>query len=235
MRAHNPLPHLFTFSTTDGYSATGCYDTDSSSCYFPAPDGSCHCPQFVPYPTLDDGYAFGQTLGYNAPGQTPVDLAMSVWEDGNNNWQVIVRVVGEDPGIMGYYVGSQFSAPMDTSEVGGEVDNAAFNCDDPNDVFLNSGITMGSGQPPAAGYGQAGYHHDYDAWNNSGEVTGAFVCSTRPEYSFSLVGGQSSWQDFFYYGGNSDGPLNCTGTGSCRIGFVYNPSTCQCQFRRIVW
>jgi Neprosin len=227
------LPHLFTFSTIDGYSSTGCYDTNSSSCEFYAPNGTCKCPAFIPDPSLASGYTFGQTLPFNPTGEAPAELATMVFQDGSNNYWLIVQADGEDPGIVGYYAASDFTIPMDTFQIGGEVDNNAASCAS-TDPFLDTGIFMGSGAPPVAGYEVAAYHHDYNAWEgDSSEVTSASICSTRPEYSFSLVGGDPAWQNYFFYGGDSYGPLNCIGTGACSFPFVYDAATCGCVSRFI--
>lgn len=228
------LPHLFTYSTTDGYSATGCYDTSIRDCEFPSPEFGCQCTPFIPDPSLASGYTFGQTLSATPPGGgTPAELATTVFQDSSNNYWLIVQVAGEDPGILGYYAGAAFDGvPMDTFQVGGEVSDVNASCTS-SDPFLDTGIYMGSGEPPSYGYEEAAYHHDYNAWQNDTELTSASICSTRPEYSFSLQGGESSWQNYFYFGGDSYGPINCTGPASCPFPLTYNASTCTCGFRII--
>jgi hypothetical protein len=178
-------PHLFLFSTNNGY-GDGCYNN--------IPNLPGACVPWVPLPGA--AFALNQALSYNPAGDTPpLELTATVLLVGGGYW--ITLQIGSTSSYIGYFPQSDFSAPMETFQVGGEVE-------DQTETFLD--LAMGSGNYPDSGYGWAAYHHDFAAAWIDGVMQwsdGAAMCAARPaDYSYLTTGGLSTWDQYFYFGGN---------------------------------
>ena len=187
-------PHLFVYSTADGYAKTGCYnDWDSP--------GTSSC---VPWVQTSRLYAPGMALAPNAatPGAPPSELFVRTAVDAGGNWWVQARVGNQALDYIGFYAGNTFKAPMTYFSIGGEVY-------DRTGTFTDPSLQMGSGSPASDGPGLAAYHRDYSAFVAAGdggpsvEISSASVCSTRPAsyaYAATPPPGNGAWQQYFYYG-----------------------------------
>lgn len=243
-------PHLFIFSTTNGYctlpqgGGSGCWNGG----------GGGNCP-FVPAAQVPPQFTPGAALPHSPPGAAPAELSALIIQIGGNYW-VQVGVNGQRYYI-GYYPGSSFAKPLSTYQVGGETA-------DGNDSFLASGLQMGSGLTPSDGYPWAAYHHDFDAevWVNgvSSNYYGAqSMCASFPPgypgalppyaYSTAPAPGAATWNGYFYYGGTPPTqcqPQTCAGAGAtcgsistlcggtqscgtCSAPYTCQSNTCQCQ------
>jgi hypothetical protein len=235
-------PHLFIFSTTDGYVSEECWNGETNG----------HCG-FIEMGGIPSQFLPGVLLPHNNPPSAPVEMTALVVQISGDYW-VQVGVAGQTY-YLGYYPGSNFSQPLSTFQVGGEVY-------DGNNTFMNTNLQMGSGNPASEGYGEAAYHHDSsaEAWVN-GESTNFWgtssYCATKPpsypgtyppyEYATWPAPGASSWDGYFYYGGTPTctpsscaaqglacgaatdlcgGPLSC---GTCATGHVCQENECACS------
>jgi hypothetical protein len=208
------VPHLFIYSTADDYDLTGCYnDWDWTVNQVEDADGGITTGTCVPWVQVSNRYTPGMTLPASAtqkinprnPATFPKDLSLSTVKIGDA-WWILMQVSGGLPTLLGYYSGTEIDATMTNYEVGGEVF-------DWNGTFVNDGVAMGTGLPPAEGQGFAAYHRDYFAVVPGSDasppiVHDAFVCATAiADYTYSAtpppvvqVGGP--WFNYFYYGGN---------------------------------
>lgn len=235
-------PYLFLFSTNNGY-ADGCYDNWNGV--------PSTCVTWVPSSTA--AFAWNQLLAFDAPGNVggqdpqpgPVEITPTVIEIGGNYW--ITITIGSVSSYLGYFPGSDFTGttPFDTFQVGGEVYDAT-------GTFTGDGVQMGSGNPPSEGYGWAAYHHDFaTAWEANGSTQWSFdasMCATRPiDYGYSTTAGvgQSTWNEYFYYGGTACTPTSCSAQattcgsisdgcgntlqcGTCGAGDICSGGSCVC-------
>ena len=175
--------HVITFSTTDGYTAggIGCFNGQSGS----------SCPLFIWTSGYTPAVTPGAAIAANGPQQAnpsvastlPTEMTALVIQIGGEYW-VQIGLNGSAYYI-GYYPGSNFSKPLATFQVGGEVY-------DSNNNFTNPGVPMGDGVTPYYGYGWSAYHHDFSAtaywkWPESTSSWDATMCaSTPPDYSEPL-------------------------------------------------
>ncbi len=185
--SNNPSSaHWFILSTNNGY-GDGCYTNSGDDCL---------AWVTTPHATM----APGQTLTAGSPGGATVEMSLyTVWVSGSTPaWEIFL---GDPRGgdVLGYYPASQFVGSMQTSaqtyEVGGEV----------YDTTQNWLIPMGSGAAPAAGFGQAAYHHDYAVYNGGSGYSHDFamLAPEQPSYydfSQTAPAGSPSWANYFYYG-----------------------------------
>jgi hypothetical protein len=153
-------------------------------------------------------FALNQALPYNAPGDgEPVELSALVILIGNAYWVNVA--IGSTSDYIGYFPLNDFTAPMDTFQVGGEVNEQ-------NQQFVGTDLQMGSGYFAGDGYGWAAYHNNSAAL--AGNWAGAsgyaseiwssnpLMCSTRPtDYGYSMAPGAPPstvpGNPYFYYGG----------------------------------
>ncbi len=203
----NPTsPHLFIFSTADGYES-GCYNNSGSGCVtWVGTPGAAFTP--------------GMTLAASSASSPPVmdELTVqvtqcSVYGDCPGGWEIQMRTLnnGTTPlSSIGYYPSADFSGSFKTAatsfSAGGEVaDNRDLNTTTMVDTFQ---MPMGSGAAATAGFGKAGYVRDYAVYFSSSpegpfDAPGASepeygvwtfdTTTTSPEY---LAG----WGPFFYLG-----------------------------------
>lgn len=187
-------PHLFTYFTTNGYSANG----DSVGGWNRDVAGWVQVDQSI-YP----GVAFSNT-STDGGGQYELEIGYYLYQ---GNWWlwVLDRYVG-------YYPASLFSKNVDARQTlaggsgrinfYGEIYNSG------DDVTTTD---MGSGEFPAAGFGHAAYLHNvvyYDT-NSSAQdydVTAGVIVSDEKRYRIqtSFKSG-SAWGSFFYLGGPGAG------------------------------
>jgi hypothetical protein len=228
-------PHLFIYSTFDGYQ-TGCYNGNVPSNL----SGSSSCPVWIATPgaTLTPG----QTLTSSNSNTSPPTISELVVEVSNCNYD------GACPGgwrisangsSLGYYASSNYSGTFLTAAttftVGGEVDDVTdYNGATKVDTWT---IPMGSGAAASAGYGKAGYAHDFAVWtltpglNSVSDNTFGAAGPTISAYGSAQPpagASESRWANFFYLGapcvqrtcsaaGSSCGAPNdgCEGALSC--------------------
>lgn len=192
-------PHLFIFSTNDGY-ATGCYDGDSM--FGTCDDTWIGAPQ--------SPMALGMTLTASIPGSTQTELALRLsvqspsWGNGPG-WLIEWSANGAGNTVpLGYYPSTGFHNQMvstgDTFQVGGEILDAT-------DKMV---VPMGSGASASLGFGKAAYVHDFAAsttesgWTENFYVTGVTEPAGKPlDYAMSTTplpkpGG--GWGNYFYFG-----------------------------------
>ncbi|HEY8088028.1 MAG TPA: neprosin family prolyl endopeptidase, partial [Polyangiaceae bacterium] len=173
VQAGDPNAHVITYSTTDGYTAggIGCFDGE----------GGSNCPPFVwgsGYPSTVVPGAIIPTQ--SAPATPPQELSALIIQIAGDYW-VQIGVAGHRYYI-GYYPGSNFSKPLGTFQVGGEV------YDSQND-FTSPPVPMGSGDPAYWGYPWGAYHYGFNAevWVN-GQSTNywdasSMCASVPPDYA----------------------------------------------------
>jgi hypothetical protein len=203
-------PHLFIYSTEDGYGMTGCYNNMGNGCptwipnpsswYFPGMDLAGLDPSYADFPPQ---YDLNITVGYRYSA----------------GWQVTMCIDAQYCSTLGYYALSDYSAPLNASpgyahgtffNAGGEVED---------DGLLNRGSLCGFGLPPIvtmgqglynAGGGATAYFHDYyylTAQNSSGRYVymGAPISTCPTSYAWTNYVGQndfSPWANSFFYGNN---------------------------------
>lgn len=219
-------PYVFTYSTLDGYNSTGCYDDVGGD------PGSC--TPFVPLAGLPSSVSPGARIAYNAPQSAasvaPVEMTALAILIAGDYW-VQVSVGGGQRYYIGYYPSSYFAEPMATFQVGGEAGDT--------DGFVNRNIEMGTGLPPTDGYGWAAYHHDFGATTYLNDVENNYwgassMCASVPPgysvpdvppyaYSTTPAPGSSSWDGYFYFGGNP----TCVQT-TCSFFFHWDADVCAC-------
>jgi hypothetical protein len=196
-------PHLFIWSTKDGYNSTGCYNNVG---------GTPPCLMWVGAP----GAAFtpGQMLSYGSLG-SPVEAGINIHNVTGTNagWQIEVGQ-SSTPARIGFYPAADYNGTMTTAanffRVGAEVYDQTANWLSP----------MGWGSNPEAGRVGAGYVRDYIAYGN-GACTANFggatcwsgLSSERTGYAFqATAAGENGWQDGFYYG-NAHHPFDAGNFG----------------------
>jgi hypothetical protein len=194
-RYNNPgSVHLFIFSTYDGY-YNGCYNDASLG---------KRCVTWVGA----SGGAFtpGQTLTYSSPGTNVSELTFMAENAGNaTGWALWVS-----GNYLGSYAASDFNGSMqntaDSFQLGGEVSEKWSGSTDPGSAWVTP---MGTGGDPGAGYKQAAYFRNYQAYNGSSwnssftlrALQGDTTVANQLAYSFSIgapAGG--NWSNYFYYG-----------------------------------
>jgi hypothetical protein len=224
-------PHLFIFSTANGYQ-TGCYNGGSGS----------SCLPWIATPKAP--FAPGMTLGTSSATTSPPTMAELIVQvtacstTGNcsSGWEVQVRTNnnGTTPlAEVGYYPASDFTGSFQTTatafSAGGEVyDNRDFNPVTEADTFL---LPMGNGNVSSAGYGKAAYVHDFEIFpTGAGDPTltpfGA-PGSSEPQYGVTpqttpiepgTPESDAGWLDYFYLGAPPPAcvPQSCAAQGlSC--------------------
>lgn len=192
-------PHIFVFSTTDGYWSTGCYNNDPSLATGWAPTGA-HCVPFVQTPGAK--WSPGQILPASTAG-SPAGAAahelLGYTVKSSGNWYVHVTVDGSYS-LLGYY--PSITAPLTKFQVGGEVSAHS---------LVEWPLEMGSGRDPvwssSNGLGVSAYHHDYFAvtngstWTYTGQLKMS-PASASNDFGYSqYLAPAPGWGNFFYYGG----------------------------------
>lgn len=203
-------PHLFIYSTTDGYQ-TGCYNG-----FIFSGNGTPTNPLFPCQPWLTvPGAAFapGQTLTASTGPSSVAELTVQVSQcngDCPGGWAISVRQIGSAAlGDIGYYPSSNFNGPFATQatvfQAGAEVDDITdLNTTTKTDTFT---LPMGSGSSASAGYGVAAYVHDYGVYTGADPIGpfGTPGSTVKPPYfvaQFTPKSGQieTTWNNFFYLG-----------------------------------
>ncbi len=182
--------HFFIFATNDGYT-TGCYNNVAAG-------DTCLAWTSTPQATLTPG----QVLSAGSPGGGQVEMTFETAVNPGTGWEIFLG----DPRAgdeIGYYTDDDYSGTMRTSATTFEVGAEVY---DPTSNWL---VPMAGGASPTAGFGQAGYHHDYAAYNGGSSFNYDFTMSTpeQPSYYNSSAGpgpGSPSWANYFYVG---DEPL----------------------------
>jgi hypothetical protein len=179
------LPHLFIYSTQDGYNSHGCYNLS--------------CGQFV---QVNGAIAIGGALGTGsvsggAQYEMPVEwvkYGSAWWLNVNNTW-------------VGYYPDWLYSAQglMNRATVidaGGEI------VDDRSKHSWHTTTGMGSGAYPSAGWTRASYQRQiwYFAAPNAGAPTWAsgLYASRNSAWCYDISNvtvADPSWGTYFYFGG----------------------------------
>jgi Neprosin len=194
-------PHLFIFSTNDGYNTTGCYNDL---------DGPLGC---IPWVQLSSKYVAGMELPMSVLGGdqhelmiTTSNLGAQQGSDPNQiatGWGVYIGVDGDCCEELGYYPSSNYSGQMQFGasyfRVGGEVDSVS-----------GEQLPMGSGMPASAGYLFSAYHRNVATvqtvwvfYPNSMTWMSTPSNLTPDPYTYSTVtAGGNGWQSYFYFGGN---------------------------------
>ena len=183
-RYHDALPHLFVFSTQDGYAQTGCYEP---------------CGKFVQTnPDIVIGAPLSHVHSAVDGPQYDVEFA---WYRNAEGWWLMVNGA-----TVGYYPASLFAADGLLSGAnrfgfGGEV---------VNDLRAHPGrhtrTQMGSGHLPEEGYGRAAFVRDVFYYDTpSTAVTAALTPSRDAKATcYAAVDMESApepWGAYFFFGG----------------------------------
>jgi hypothetical protein len=217
--------HLFTFSTQDGYYATGCYNLQTNcgtiaNYYF----GAQRAPnQFVQWPnapffpgmTIINVATTSSVQPVSAPpsapqsvvaGVNPPELSVQTYNPGGSTaaWYIWV-----DGALMGYYPVGIFTGQMQStaaeSQVGGEIV-------DDNTNGQHTFTFMGSGDAPCSGYGyaHAAYHRSISVINPCSSGSCYFNPQFGPEIRGSGPGtpgpGADSADEFYGYSTSASNP-----------------------------
>jgi hypothetical protein len=188
-------PHLFIYSTRDGYVRTGCYNNT--------------CGDFVQVSrSIYPGARYTTVSTYNGP-QYEINAQWFKDMDGGAWW---LQVQGQ---WVGYYPRNLYNAAINRASVidfGGEIiDNRNLN--------LHTSTDMGSGQFPSAWWQKAAYQrllrYNYTTttnpnivWNTS--ATG--LTASRSDaacYDIGYYTGDPNWGSYFFFGGPGYDYYNC--------------------------
>jgi hypothetical protein len=216
---------VFVGATNDGY-ASFCADnfnTDGGACpvTWMTVSGSNVTPGVAVSPV--------SVLGAGASEQSEFGVWIEAPHGTSPNWEVfdaIDATVSTSTSTwfeMGFFVASDYSAPMSTGateyQVGGEVSDSTGGCV----------VPMGTGANPRAGYGQAAYHRDYVAVDTAGDSLSAFTTPTTTVPNVytvdTSVAAGSGWPtgtfgNYFYNGVAS----LAFGPGIGNTGLYYSPA-----------
>lgn len=190
-------PHLFIYSTQDGYESTGCYNNS--------------CSDFV------------QRSSSIFPGQ---GLAPYSSADPDDQWQTQIRWVKDGDGgawwlnVEGEYVGYYPRSLYNTSGVANRAESFRFGGEIVDKVAgRHTKTDMGSGQFPSAGFGAAAYINklryfytvDADGTVRFREATGMSLRSLSDAacYDAAYASGDPSWGSYLYLGGPGYHSTNC--------------------------
>jgi hypothetical protein len=182
-------PHLFVFTTTDGYGSSSCF----------AQSG---CGSFV---RMSAPYWPGAPLTSTNLGSTPVELTMAV-VNYNQTWYIVA-----DGSYIGYIPPNTYRGQMQSSasyfQVGGEVfDSWENNPPSHTITFMGSGISDW-------GYPAIAYHRNVQfvapggsGWTNAALTfqNGNGITGNNAATYYHVVHGNpggANWGSFFYFGG----------------------------------
>lgn len=195
----NAEPHLFIYSTRDGYGSTGCYNNS--------------CSDFVQVSsTVFPGAALSPVSTAGAANQKAIDIQ---WVKGGDSGHWWLKVGTE---WVGYYPRSLFNAATGVANhaasfrFGGEI------IDNENGGHHTT-TDMGSGSFPSGGFGTAAYLRNlryYSSVNASGTVLWSDA-NTLTRYSVtdalcydaSYTTGDASWGSYLFLGGPGYHSTNC--------------------------
>jgi hypothetical protein len=175
-------PHLFIYSTSNGYGNQGCYNLQ--------------CGRFV---QVNNSVAIGGGISpISADGATQYEVQMAyyLWQ---GNWWFQFQGTW-----VGYYPGSLFNAAGLASgssviDFGGEI------IDDRSQHSYHTFTQMGSGQSPSAWYQHAGYMRNIYYWDPSGNAYWATGLSPYRDdaycYDIAKYDNDPNWHTYFFYGG----------------------------------
>lgn len=175
-------PHLFIYSTSDGYGSQGCYNLD--------------CGRFV---QVNGSVVIGGQLtpvSTSGGQQYEIELAYYLWQ---GNWWLSVSGVW-----VGYYPGSLFNAAglangATVIDFGGEI------IDDRSAHGWHTQTDMGSGAYPASWFGWAGYMRQIWYWTSDGAAYWATGLGASRDsaacYDVALYHNDPNWGTYLFYGG----------------------------------
>jgi len=180
-------PHLFIYSTQDGYNNTGCYDLD--------------CSDFVQ--TNSSVVIGGRLSNQSQVNGSQYTTRIMVHKDGvNGHWWIAVNGV-----YAGYY-------PRNLYDSAGIINQAA-NIDFGGEIInswpsgRHTGTDMGSGYKPSSGFGYAAYQRSIRYINTSNVFSKPSLTASRTKaacYDISTPAFDSgTWQTYFYFGGGGYG------------------------------
>jgi hypothetical protein len=232
-------PHLFVFSTADGYQ-TGSYN------------GLGGGPSWVGTPNAAFAPGMTMTSSTSTPGSeltTQVNQC-SLYGHCPGGWEILVRTAGQAAlSSVGYYPTNDYSGTFRSSAAiftaGGEVY-------DSRDLTANGGDTfalpMGNGNVASAGFGNAAYVHDlyvFAANQADPDLSFGTPSSTVPQYGVWPSGAmatptpgspefEAGWLNYFYLGAPPPpcSPVTCAsagltcGSASDGCGNTINCGTC---------
>jgi hypothetical protein len=178
----NYNPHLFIYSTSNGYGNQGCYNLQ--------------CGRFI---QVNSSVVIGGNLSpvsTSGGTQYEVQMAYYLWQ---GNWWFQFQGIW-----VGYYPGSLFNAAglangASVIDFGGEI------IDDRSKHSYHTFTDMGSGRYPSAWYGKAAYMRNiyyWDAYNNAYWATGIIASRTNAYcYDIAVYHNDVNWHTYFFYGG----------------------------------
>lgn len=178
----NAEPHLFIYSTSDGYGPAGCYNLD--------------CGRFV---QVSNTALIGATLSPSSiTGGAQYEMELA-WFLSSGNWWLKVNGAW-----IGYYPGSLFNAAGLASgasviDFGGEI------IDDRGQHGYHTYTAMGSGAYPAARWQKAAFQRNiwyYPNTTTAYHATGLTAYRDNAYcYDIALYNNDPSWGTYFFYGG----------------------------------
>ncbi len=183
-RYHDALPHLFVFSTQDGYAETGCYEP---------------CGKFV---QTNRDIVIGAPLStvHSAVDGPQYDVEFA-WYRNAQGWWLIVNGA-----TVGYYPASLYAADglLEGSTrfgFGGEIVN-----DTQAHPGRHTRTQMGSGRLPAEGYGKAAFVRDvyyYDTPSSAvvGTPTPSHDTKATCYAAVDIEAAPEPWGAYFFFGG----------------------------------
>jgi hypothetical protein len=178
----NSTPHLFIYSTSNGYGNQGCYNLQ--------------CGRFV---QVNNSVTIGGSLSpisTNGGTQYQVQMAYYLWQ---GNWWFQFQGIW-----VGYYPGTLFNAAglangANVIDFGGEI------IDDRSQHSYHTLTDMGSGQSPSAWYLHAAYMRNISYWDPSGNAywaTGIYPDRTDAScYDVARYNNDANWHTYIFYGG----------------------------------
>ncbi|XP_027157801.1 uncharacterized protein LOC113759425 [Coffea eugenioides] len=176
---------LYTYWTSDGYQSTGCYNL--------------FCSGFVQTSNeIALGASLSPTSVYNG---SQYNISILIWKDPDQTvwWlQYQNKTIGYWPTSLFKYLVHNASAII----WGGVVSNGKGD-------GLNSTTQMGSGHFPEEGYQRASYFRNLQILNGSNTLLPPDMITTvsnQPNCYGILLGNNTDWGDYFYYGGPGKNP-----------------------------
>jgi hypothetical protein len=190
-------PHLFIYSTRDGYNHTGCYNNT--------------CGDFVQVSNvIYPGSKLSPVSTYNG-AQYEIQAQWFKDMDGGAWW---LQVQGK---WVGYYPRNLYNSAGVVNRAA-EIDYGGEIIDNRN-LGLHTSTDMGSGQFPGAWYGKAAYHrllrYNYATTANPNTVWYTAATGLTPSrsdaacYDISYYNGDPNWGSYFFFGGPGYNYYNC--------------------------